>query len=199
MRDGYDTIGEQYLHDRPDDGHDVALLDDLVGRLAAADLVLDAGCGAGVPVASHLTDASLAVVGLDLSRRQLTRARELRAVRHVTQADLAALPFRDETFAAVVSYYAVIHVPRTDHHRVHTEMHRVVRAGGFALLCLGASDLPEDHDPESWLGAPMYWSHFDATTNLSMLEAAGFRIVWHRLIADPMAHGHHLFVLATRS
>jgi hypothetical protein len=45
----------------------------------------------------------------------------------------------------------------------------------------------------------MYWSHFDATTNITMLSEVGFELVWHRLVPDPMGHAHHLFVLALRS
>lgn len=198
VREGYDRIAEQYLAARPDDGGDVALLPELVARLGRGDAVLDAGCGAGVPVMAALVEAGLDVVGLDLSMRQLALARSL--VRDVTlaQADLVALPFADRSFRAVVSYYAVIHVPRSDHSVVFRELARVLQPGGLALLCLGATDLPEDRDPESWLGTPMFWSHFDAPTNVRMLRDTGFHVLWDRLVADPMNHGHHLFALASR-
>ena len=67
--------------------------------------------------------------------------------------------------------------------------------GGVALLCLGAGDVAEDHDPESWLGAPMFWSHFDAETNLEMLRDSGFDVIRDELVNDPMDHGRHLFAL----
>jgi SAM-dependent methyltransferase len=199
VRAGYDDVAESYLAERPLDGADVALLDQLTERLAPGAAVLDAGCGAGVPVVRHLLAAGLATTGLDVSRRQLELARELVPDCELVLGDLAGLPFPAATFAGVVSYYAIIHVPRADHGAIFAEVHRVLRPGGFALLCLGAGDLPEDDDPESWLGAPMYWSHFDADTNLALLGDAGFAIVDDRIIADPMGHRGHLFALVQRS
>ncbi len=70
--------------------------------------------------------------------------------------------------------------------------HRYVRRNALH------GDLPEDHDPESWLGAPMYWSHFDADTNRSLLRAASLEIVVDRVIPDPMGHRGHLFALVRR-
>jgi ubiquinone/menaquinone biosynthesis C-methylase UbiE len=199
VRDGYDEIAARYLAARPVDSADVALLDDLTRRLSRDELVLDAGCGAGMPITTRLVQAGFTVVGLDFSATQLSLARSLVPEAHLVQADLSALPYADRSFGAVVSYYAAIHVPRGDHQAMLEETRRVTRPRGLALLCLGAGDLPADHDPESWLGTPMYWSHFDAATNRAMLRAAGFDIVWARLVADPMDHGRHLFTLAARS
>ena len=44
----------------------------------------------------------------------------------------------------------------------------------------------------------MYWSHFDAETNVEMLQQAGLTVMWHRLVDDPMGHADHLFALARR-
>jgi len=71
---------------------------------------------------------------------------------------------------------------------------RVLRTGGLALLCLGAADLPAW--TEQYHDAPMYWSHYDAATSLSLVEAAGLSLVWHRWVAE--GSGGHLFVLAQR-
>lgn len=196
VRDGYDMIAEGYLAARPRDGEDVAILRELIASLPHGAAVLDAGCGAGEPVGLALADAGLTAVGLDFSSGQLRLARSNAPTVPGTQADLAALPFRDHAFQAVVSYYAIIHVPRADHATIFDELQRVLEPAGLALLCLGAHDIPNDHDPESWLGTAMYWSHFDAATNLRMLREAGFDILWDRIVADPMDHSEHLFALA---
>jgi len=145
---------------------------------------------------TQLADADLEVVGIDLSSAQVRLAHSHIPGAHLAQADLVALPFGDRSFDGLVSYYAVIHVPRSEHRVVFDEFRRVLAPGGIALLCLGAGDVVEDHDPESWLGAPMYWSHFDAETNLEMLRTSGFDIIRHELVEDPMDHGRHLFALA---
>jgi ubiquinone/menaquinone biosynthesis C-methylase UbiE len=196
VRRGYDEVADRYLAARTWGG-DVDLLPEVVTRLSSGDAVLDAGCGAGVPVMQLLTDADLSVVGIDISSAQLALARPRVARAQLAQADLSTLPFGDGSFDGLVSYYAVIHVPRSDHRGAFAEFRRVLRPGGVALLCLGARDLPEDDDAESWLGAHMFWSHFDAETNLEMLGTCGFDVIRHEIVADPMEHGHHLFALVT--
>jgi SAM-dependent methyltransferase len=196
VRAGYDAAAPSYLAARPSDGADVALLDELISRLTPGARVLDAGCGAGQPVSDRLVATGLTTTGLDLAWRQVAMARTLVPAITVAQADLAALPFSSGAFAAVVSYYAIIHVPRDEHPSVLAEIRRVLATDGLALLCLGAKDLPADDDPDSWLGTPMFWSHFDAGTNLRLVVEAGFTVGWHRIVEDPMHHGRHLFVLA---
>ena len=193
VRESYNRIAEAYLSSRCRDSPDVALLDDFVVRLTARARVLDAGCGAGVPIAQQLA-ARANVVGVDLAEVQLGLAR-----RHVPTglwvcADLAALPFAAASFDAICSYYAVIHIPREEHAGVLKGFARVLRPSGLALLCLGAADLPTW--TEQYHDVPMYWSHYDAATSLSLVEAAGFELLWHRRVAE--GSGGHLFVLAQR-
>src|SRR5437870_9840649 len=159
VRASYNRIAEVYLSSRRRDSPDVALLEDLVSRLTPRSRVLDAGCGAGVPLAQQLATHAT-VVGVDFADMQLGLAK-----RHVPTglwvcADLVALPFADASFDAVCSYYAIIHIPREQHASVLDGVARVLRPRGLALLCLGAVDLPAW--TEQYYDAPMYWSHYVA-------------------------------------
>ncbi len=62
-------------------------------------LCLDLGCGTGLYLGA-IAATGRTVVGLDRSADQLRIARG--RSRHLVQADAAALPFGDRTFAAVV-------------------------------------------------------------------------------------------------
>jgi len=201
VRAGYDAIAADYLALRvaPPSGEtaDVRLLDELTQRLAPGALVLDAGCGAGVPI-TRLLLQRYRVVGLDFSRAQLALARRLAPEATYVCQDLTALAFAGSTFDAVCSYYAIIHIPREEHELLLRRFYHVLKPGGLALLCLGANDLPTDFE-DDYFGKPMYWSHFDAQTNLSILQASGLEPLWSRLIPD--SHGpdsSHLFVLAKK-
>src|SRR5262249_37427504 len=149
-------------------------------------------------VTRRLVDAGFVTTALDFSTAQLRLAADLVPGARRVQGDLTVLPFAGARFDAVVSFYAVIHVPRDDHTAVFAEVRRGLRPGGWAPLCLGAMDNPDDHDDESWLGAPMYWSHWDADTNRSLLRAGGLEIVEDHIVPDPMGHAGHLFALARR-
>jgi hypothetical protein len=73
----------------------------------------------------------------------------------------------------------------------------MLKPAGLALLCLGAGDSPDDED--DFLGAAMYWSHYDAKTNLRLLRECGFAVVWARMITDNLdPDAVHLFVLAQK-
>jgi SAM-dependent methyltransferase len=194
VRNGYEAAAESYLADRPRTAGDVAVLEHLASRLPAGGAVLDLGCGAGVPVTQLLGQAGYDVVGLDLSLTQLRLARE-NVSAPLAQGDMSALPFRAGLFDGVVAYYSIIHVPREEHATIAHEIRRVLAAGGHGLLVLGTHDLPADHDEDSWFGVPMYWSHYDAETNLRLLSDAGLSVQWSDVVTDPMGHGRHLFVL----
>jgi len=196
VRSSYDRIVEAYLAQRRADTADVELLRHLVERLAPGSSVLDAGCGAGVPVARRLSE-NFHVTGVDFSPAQIARARSLVPNAQFLCADLRTLEFPDAHFDAICSYYAIIHIPRDDHAALLARLARFLKPGGLALLCLGTQDLPYDHT-DDYLGAPMVWSHFDAATNRSLVEASGLRIEWTREIGDLPPGGSHMFVLATR-
>ena len=159
VRQGYDRAGGLYHAARPVDGRDVALLAEVHSRIRPAARILDVGCGSGVPVARCLVALGHAVVGIDISLEQLALARNHVAPLRAVEGEMSALPLLRASFGTLVSYYAVIHVPREDHAAVFIEFRRVLRVWGWALVCIGSNDNPVDRDDDSWLGTPMYWSH----------------------------------------
>jgi SAM-dependent methyltransferase len=197
VRAGYNRIAADYLAARTQDSEDVQLLQDLMPRLPEGATVLDAGCGAGVPV-TKLLSQSFQVIGVDFAEAQIERARALVPQARFLCQDITQLDFPNESFDAICCYYAIIHIPRQEHRTLVTNFCRMLKPDGLALLCMGASDLDNDVD-ESYLGTRMYWSHYDAKTNLALLEQCGFAMVWSRIVADasyPAAA--HLFVLAQK-
>jgi ubiquinone/menaquinone biosynthesis C-methylase UbiE len=194
---GYNTIATTYLGTRSVDSEDVRLLDELVQRLPPGARVLDAGCGAGVPV-TRLLSQFFQLVGVDFAEAQLQLARQLVPNAQFVCQDITALSFRDATFDAICSYYAIIHIPRQAHAALLQHFYRLLKPSGLALLCLGAEDLEEDI-VEDYLGARMYWSHYDIETNLRLIRACGFELIWSQVVADATSPGSgHLFVLVQR-
>ncbi len=194
---GYDAIAAT-LPVLPETSEAAQVLPELVQRLPDGAQVLDVGCGSGEPVA-RLLSQHFHVTGLDLSMSQLRLARKSVPQAHFVLGDMTNLPFRAGSFDAICSYYAIIHVPREKHRGLLLDFHRLLRRSGVMLLCLGAGDL-EDGIDEDWYGAPMYWSHYDAATNLEMLEACGFKLIWSKMVPDSFdAEAIHLFVVVEKS
>ena len=197
VKTGYDQIADQYLATRTTDSEDVRLLGDFIELLAPTAKVLDAGCGAGIPITRLLAER-FDVTGVDFSAAQIKLAKQNIPNAKFLHKDLTQLHFPENTFDGLCSYYAIIHIPRDEHLALLANFYRMLKIGGVALLCLGAQHLVDDIE-ENFLGARMYWSHFDSATYLIMLKEIGFSIIWAKYVKDESCEGAgHLFVLAQK-
>ena len=135
---GYDRVATQYdeqigseLDGKP---LDRALLGALVETAAGAP-ILDVGAGPG-HVARHLSALGARVIVTDLSLAMCARAVPL----PVVAADMTALPFASNSVAAIVSFYATIHLDDDDRAWAYSEFTRVLRPGGHALIAFHTRD-----------------------------------------------------------
>jgi SAM-dependent methyltransferase len=113
--------------------------------------------------------------GPDKLRANL-RAAGVDARADVVSADMRTLPFPDASFDALVSTYAIDHLPRNDIPGALSEAARVVKPGGEFLL--------EIMYPDGWMRfayGPFMMHGANAaqirTRWPSMMEQAGFRVV----------------------
>ena len=197
VKAGYNKIANRYLAERNQDGENVQLLHDFIELLSPESRVLDAGCGAGLPIAKTLAE-HFDVIGVDFSEAQIELAKKNVPDALFYCQDMTELDFPKESLDGICSYYAIIHIPREEHEELFINFHRMLRMGGIVLLCLGANDLKDDID-ENYLGTRMYWSHYNTDTYVKMLKKCGFKIIWAKHIADETCEGaKHLFVLAQK-
>lgn len=114
-----------------------AIAADLVRRLPVRPKgdVLELACGTGI-VTERLrarVDSSFRVVATDISEAMLAYARnKVKGKIDWRKADAAALPFKDETFGAVVCGLGVMFVP--DKKKLCGEVRRVMLEGGTLLF-----------------------------------------------------------------
>ncbi|HEX9837901.1 MAG TPA: class I SAM-dependent methyltransferase [Anaerolineales bacterium] len=194
VKQGYNAIADRYLAERTRDSEDVGLLDEFIERLPANAKVLDAGCGAGIPISQMLSD-HFDVTGVDFSEAQIKLAKKNVPKAKFICQDMTKLDFPEDTFDGICSYYAIIHIPREEHQPLLANFYRMLKPGGFALLCLGAEHLVDDID-ENYLGTRMYWSHYDIDTYLKILKDCGFSVIWSKRVVDETCEGSgHLFVM----
>jgi ubiquinone/menaquinone biosynthesis C-methylase UbiE len=197
VKDGYNTIANRYLSERRRDSEDVHLLQDFMERLPTNAHVLDAGCGAGIPISQMLSER-FQVTGVDFSEAQIDLARKNVPGARFLCEDMTKLDFPENTFDGITSYYAIIHIPREEHRALLTNFYRMLKPNGIGLLCLGAEHLVDDID-ENYLGARMYWSHYDTETYLNILNECGFSVMWSKRVSDETCEGAaHLFVLVQK-
>lgn len=108
-------------------------------------------------------------------------------------AGMTDLKFPPQSFDAVVAFYSVIHLPRDELKGMLEQIAGWLvgqdtgsKRQGYLLVNLGTSGDPGSYN-EEWLGSTeghMFWSSFDAATNLKMVEEAELEVVESAVIED---------------
>lgn len=192
VRAGYDSISHAYRADTFDfDASDYKVaLTEFKRRLKPGSRVLDLGCGCGVPVAEHLA-RDYAVTGVDISPVQVNRAQARVPGARFVCADMTEAAFPDASFDAIVSFYAIIHVPVDEQPSLVERVSRWLVGGGVFLVTLGSTAWTGTE--ANWHGAEMFWSHADAVTYRGWLHQAGFRVIHEQFVPEGDG-GHSLFL-----
>jgi 2-polyprenyl-3-methyl-5-hydroxy-6-metoxy-1,4-benzoquinol methylase len=192
VRRGYNAVSYRYRGDNDNPTDYLAWLSTLQQRLPAAADVLDLGCGCGIPVAKTLAEGGHRVIGVDISDVQIERARRLVPVGTFVRADATEITFLERSFDAVVSLYALIHIPTRAQPQLISRISAWLRPGGWLLATAGAEAWTGTED--NWLdsGATMWWSHADATTYRDWLTQAGLHIEAEDFVPEG-GSGHQLF------
>jgi SAM-dependent methyltransferase len=196
----YDQIALRYAAWRVEGNPAMRFVRELGARLPQGADVLELGCGRGVPVARELAKRHR-VTGVDISAAQVELARHHVPEATFVHADYTALDVAPSSFDAVVAILTITHVPRREHAALLQRIAGWLRPGGFLLCSLGVGDTP-DAVEEDWLGAPMFFSHFDAETNRGLVRAAGFESLLDEIVAmHEEGHGEarFLWVLGQRA
>ena len=192
VRKGYDSISENYRReDFPFEGTGYQrFLAEFETYLNAGSHILDLGCGCGIPVARHLA-ANHQVTGVDISAVQIERAKALVPGAEFIQADITDLDFAAGSFDAIVSFFAVIHVPLAEQPALFAKMARWLADGGHLLVTVGFDEWTGTR--EDWHGGTMYWSHAGRDTYEGWLKDAGFEILAERFLPEGKT-GHAIFM-----
>jgi ubiquinone/menaquinone biosynthesis C-methylase UbiE len=195
VRQGYDKISYNY---RSDDGRFMSSdyagwLKELTPLVSQGSLLLELGCGCGVPVAQILA-LEYDYLGVDISPVQVERAERLVKNGNFLAADISQLTFPDEQFAAIISFYTIIHLPLAEQPVLLANIYRWLQSGGYFMATVGHTAWTGTE--ADWLGAEMYWSTADEVTYQLWLIELGFELLWSRFI--PEGEGGHTLLLARK-
>ena len=175
--------------------HDVdhASLTWLTGGLGTAEgyrpIVLDVGCGPGLPLDRMLIDAGLDVVAVDSSPVAVDTARQtIPDAIHMERDlyDLEGLHPIGNRFDAAVSLFALSAMSRQDIDRALNEIHHVLAPGAPFLVALPEGD--GDQQPQDFLGEPVPQTSFGRDGLQEMLEHNGFTVLQVRPARLPDGH-----------
>jgi SAM-dependent methyltransferase len=196
---GYDAIVDAYARwaERVSDPTRDRLVADLAARLPAGARVLDVGCGSGVPWTARLAQR-FEVTGIDISPRQVEAARRNVPAGTFVVGDIATAALEPGAFDAVVSLYALGHLPTVEHEAVLRRLQQALRPGGRMLVSLPAA--PHGGWTGAWVGGVrMYFASLGEERYRGILREQGWTV--HEAVVgvaeEPEGRAAFLWVLAS--
>lgn len=178
IRAPYDAIAAQFhaLRTTLQAGEE-ACLALLLDPLPADSVILDLGCGTGRPIACFIAGRGHRVVGVDGSAEMLALAREQLPDHRWIHALIEEVEF-DETFAAVVCWDSLFHLPRALHAPIIGKIHRWLRPGGRLMISSGGQ-VDEDGGgfTDTMFGHTFYYDSLTPLRMTAVLEETGFTIL----------------------
>jgi SAM-dependent methyltransferase len=172
VKAGYDHCASDYVDQR----HTIAPqeLRFITERLSPKSSILDVGCGAGTPVAKHLS-TDYDITGVDISSRMIDLAKANVPTARFIVTDIMTADFPTTNFDAIVSFYALFHIPRQEHEDLFRHFADWLKPGGVLLVTLARKDDGPGYT-ENFYGVTMYWSNFGLEVYRDILKRTGFRI-----------------------
>ena len=100
--------------------------------------ILDCGAGGPVPPLALFQQHGLECWGIDTSKEQLEKAQQFCEKKDIEldlrEGDMRQIPFEDGFFDYVYEHYSMCHLSKVDTAQAVSEMHRVLKTGGYCFL-----------------------------------------------------------------
>lgn len=129
---------------------------DLIGE----EKVLEVGCGRGFYLKTLKSVwPDLDVTGVDVNQKYLDNAREfLRGLDvKLIKGDATRLPFKSQAFDRIIASEVLEHIP--DDKKAISEMYRVLKPGGIAMITVPNKNYPLCWDPANWVLERLFDRH----------------------------------------
>jgi cyclopropane fatty-acyl-phospholipid synthase-like methyltransferase len=149
-----------------------AWLDKFCGIVGAGGAVLDLGCGAGEPMASHLVRQGHAVTGVDSSTAMIQLFKQRLPRQQAIVADMRALSLK-RAFQGILAWDSFFHLS-PDSQRGMFAIFRDHAAPGAALMFTSGSAQGEAIGELE--GEPLYHASVDIAEYNELLDSHGFDV-----------------------
>ncbi len=153
--------------------HEQGWLDRFCALIPAGGSVLDAGCGAGEPIARHLSESGCAVTGVDSSPAMVAMFRARLPGRRAVVADMRTLSL-PQVFDGILAWDSFFHLDHEDQRR----MFPIFRAHAAPRAALMFTSGPAHGEAVGSLeGEPLHHASLDAAEYRALLDDQGFEVV----------------------
>jgi len=177
-RQAYNTAAQKYhdlFHNEMNEKeYDRKLLDSFAAKFNKDSLICDAGCGPSGHIGRYLFEKGIKVVGVDISEKCVELAQLNNPEMKFECADIASMPFDDNTFDGLISYYSIINTPKIYVSKVFDEFRRVLKTDGYLLVAVKAGTAEGYIDDLLGIKTKIYSTLFTQDDLAAYFSQAGF-------------------------
>lgn len=158
--------------------YDRILLDSFASKLKSNSSVCDAGCGPSGHIGKYLFDKGHLITGIDISEICIELASIYNPQLTYICADIGNMPFDNNSYDAVISYYSIINTPKFFIPKIFSEFYRVLKPGGYLLVAVKTGE--EEGIVDKLLGYKTrhYFSLFSDEEIKEFFNNTGFKLVF---------------------
>jgi ubiquinone/menaquinone biosynthesis C-methylase UbiE len=139
--------------------------------------VLDLGCGPGQTTRFLHDHGVHHILGTDIAPGMIEKARALNPNIEFETADMLCLGYADESFAAALAFYAIVHFSKAELEKSFAEVFRVLKKGGEFLFSFHIGTETIHRNELFDIPVNLDFHFFETKSILAMAQQAGFHSV----------------------
>lgn len=179
-RQAYDLAANKYhdlFHNEMNEKeYDRKLLDSFAAKFNKDSFICDAGCGPSGHIGRYLFEKGIKVVGVDISEKCIELARVNNPKMKFECADINSLPFDNNSFDGLISYYSIINTPKIYVNKIFAGFHRVLKPEGYLLVAVKAGTKEGYVDDLLGIKTKIYSTFFSREEIAAYFLEAGFTL-----------------------
>jgi ubiquinone/menaquinone biosynthesis C-methylase UbiE len=186
----YDEIVDEYFENTKKlIKHEMPYRKKFMAYLKKKDNILDVACGFGRD-AKIFSEKGFKVIGADLSKKMLEKARKVAPKAKFKVMDFLKLDFKSESFEGIWFNAALLSVPKKTAKKVLCDLNRILKPSGIIFVSVKegkGEEMKNDHR----YGVEKYFAYFENEEIENMLEQSGFEIIWFEKACSDSSYYTH--------
>lgn len=165
-----------------------------LSSLKPKPFILDVGCGSGVPFGVNFISCGCSVDGIDISSKQIQRARKCMPQARCINSDFLKYSTEDK-YDGISMLYSLFHIKREFHFDVLKKAYGLLNDDGAILMNIRREDSGNVKCKADFCGNPMFWSHYSYKEFRKVAKSIGFKV---EVLGDEKTHGSsesHLWLI----
>lgn len=179
----YDIVADDYAakwwNEFEKKHFDRLILNWFATQIPENETVLEIGAGPG-EVSGYLANRGVKCIGTDLSSRMIENAKKYFPEIQFEEQDFFNLTYGNESFFAVIAYYAIVNLPLDEIPSVFKEVNRVLKFNGIFMFTFHVYETEIRAEVKNFFnkdGNTLTFYYFKVDEMKNIVESLGFQII----------------------